>query len=316
MKKILFIFSILVFVGFHCIGQQIVMSSQYMINDFAINPAVAGTKAYSPLVIDVRRQWMGIREAPLAQHLSYHTSVGSGLGVGGYLFNDVAGPSRRTGLLGAISKQINTSTNTKLSMAIAGSLSQFIFDRDKMITEDPDDITVARYSTNQLVPDIAIGAKWYGEKYHVGVSMYNLLQTRLDLFDVMTAVTSNLRRTVYVSGSYIIAPSRKSKLVFEPSTVLRFMFDAPFQFDVNLRAIYNKRVWGGISYRYKDAIAFMIGFSTSRFGVGYSYDLNTSRLNSYNSGSHEITLTFRGRNKHATGPPSGMFNSYECPTFN
>ena len=44
-------------------GQQIALNSQYLFNDFAINPAIAGTKSYAPLSISFRRQWMGIDEA-------------------------------------------------------------------------------------------------------------------------------------------------------------------------------------------------------------------------------------------------------------
>ncbi len=57
-------------------SQQIGLTSQYLFNDFAINPAVAGTKSYSPLSISFRRQWLGIDEAPVTQNLMYHTFLG------------------------------------------------------------------------------------------------------------------------------------------------------------------------------------------------------------------------------------------------
>lgn len=78
-------------------SQQIGITSQYLLNDFSINPAVAGTKSYSPLSISFRRQWTGIDEAPVTQNLMYHTSLGESAGFGGHVFNDASGPSRRTG---------------------------------------------------------------------------------------------------------------------------------------------------------------------------------------------------------------------------
>ena len=57
-------------------SQQIGITSQYLLNDFSINPAVAGTKSYSPLSVSFRRQWTVIDEAPVTQNLMYHTSLG------------------------------------------------------------------------------------------------------------------------------------------------------------------------------------------------------------------------------------------------
>ena len=59
MKRI-FITSICLLIILTYKSQQNSMTSQYLFNDFAINPAVAGTKSYSPLSISFRRQWVGI----------------------------------------------------------------------------------------------------------------------------------------------------------------------------------------------------------------------------------------------------------------
>ena len=56
-------------------AQQLPLFSQYMMNDFYINPAVAGTKDYAPIVIGVHKQWVGMKEAPSTQTLSGHTSL-------------------------------------------------------------------------------------------------------------------------------------------------------------------------------------------------------------------------------------------------
>lgn len=297
-------------------GQQIVMNSMYMFNDFAINPAVAGTKNFSPITIGFRRQWLGIREAPVAQHVSYHGHVGANVGAGGYLYNDVAGATRRTGIMGAMSMQFATTYNTRISFGIAGSFSQYVLDREKLFTEEPNDPTVENYGTNMLVPDIAAGLHWYGNKHHIGISAYNLIQAKTDLFDLITPVTNTLDRTIYINGSYLIERDRRSKFSLEPSALLRLMFNAPLQFDVNLRAIFDHQYWIGASYRFQDAISIMAGFELGFFGFGYAYDINTSALQSFNSGSHEIILIFR-TNKGAGEKLkwSNRNRVYECPAF-
>ncbi|CAG5080297.1 PorP/SprF family type IX secretion system membrane protein [Parvicella tangerina] len=297
-------------------GQQFIMNSQYMVNAFAINPAAAGTKTYAPLVLDVRRQWTGIREAPVGQHLSYHTNISKQFGVGGYLFNDVAGPSRRTGFMAALSTQLKMNRSTYLSLGLGGSLSQYVFDRDKLVTEEANDPTVFDYTTNLLIPDLSGGVKLFGQNYHLGFSLFNVLQTKVDLFDVMTPVTNDLQRTVYLTGSYLMTLSEQGGLYLEPSAVARIMVNAPFTFDVNTRVIHISGVWAGASYRFKDAVALMIGYAGPKIGISYSYDINTSPLNDYNSGSHEITLTYKSRNKHGQRDfGGGKYKVINCPTF-
>lgn len=315
MRKLLYILAVMIISSFSY-GQQFIMNSQYMVNAFAINPAAAGTKTYAPLVLDVRRQWTGIREAPVGQHISYHTNISKQFGAGGYLFNDVAGPSRRTGFMGAVSSQLKVNKEAYLSLGIGGSLSQYVFDRDKLVTEEADDPTVYNYATNLLIPDLSFGVKYFSQNYHLGFSMFNLLQTKVDLFDVMTPVTSTLQRTMYFTGSYLI-PLRKDNTFFlEPSAVGRVMFNAPFTFDLNTRLIHYSGIWGGVSYRFKDAIALMIGYGGSKMGISYSYDVNTSALKGYNSGSHEVTLTYKSKNRYGDRDfGGGKYRVLNCPIF-
>jgi hypothetical protein len=70
------------------------------------------------------------------------------------------------------------------------------------------------------------------------------------------------------------------------------------QVDLNGLLEYNNFIWGGLSYRYTDAVAAMAGVNWAPGTIpgtvraGYAYDINTSRLRSGNSGSHEIFLQY------------------------
>jgi len=298
-------------------GQQIVMHSNYMVNGLPLNPAVAGTKTFAPLVLGFRRQWTGIREAPVAQHLSYHNYVAEQIGVGIYAFNDVAGPARRTGMMGSFSLQIKSSYKTRLSFGLAGSFSQFMLDRDKLITEDPADQVVLERTTNQFVPDLAAGLHWYGQQFHLGISIFNVIQTKTDLFDIMTPVSSTLDRTLYANASYRFGAGNDKSLSFEPSAILRLMKNAPLQFDISGRIFYDQQYYIGSSYRFKDALAILLGFNGPKIGIGYAYDLGLSSLNSYHSGSHEIVVTFKTRNNNQNSNNRSSFSNriYDCPSF-
>jgi len=53
---------------------------------------------------------------------------------------------------------------------------------------------------------------------------------------------------------------------------------------------YNNKVWGGVTYRFNDAIGILLGMTIKDVNVGYSYDIPTSRLGS--TGSHEIMVKY------------------------
>ena len=309
---------ILLFICFNTIeAQQIVMHSNYMVNGLPLNPAVAGTKTFAPIVLGFRRQWTGIREAPVAQHLSYHTYVAEQVGVGIYAFNDVAGPARRTGMMGAFSLQVKSSYKTRLSFGFAGSFSQFMLDRDKLITEEPGDLVVLERTTNQFVPDLAAGIHWYGHQFHFGLSLFNIIQTKTDLFDIMTPVSTTLDRTIYANASYRFGANNENTLSLEPAGIIRIMTNAPIQFDLSARIFYDQQYYIGGSYRFKDALAILLGFNGPKIGIGYAYDLGVSNLNGYHSGSHEIVVTFKTRNNNKNTNNRSNFSNriYDCPSF-
>ena len=299
MKKLLLLF--IITFSFSCVeGQQIALNSQYMFNSFAINPAVAGTKNYSPLTFTFRRQWMGMDEAPVTQNLLAHTFIGKSVGAGVHLFNDAAGPTRRTGLSTAFSYQVKTGASSKLSFGLSASLTQYVLDRDRLITEIPGDVAVMNNTNNQLIPDFNFGLYWYGERHYLGVTAFHLMESKSDLFDLTTPVTNTLDRAFYGNAGYIF--SIGSNFAIEPSVLFRYMLNAPFQLDGNMRFVIKDTYWLACSYRMDDAIAIMIGADFGPFEMGYSYDLGMSDMKAYNDGTHEVYLGIK-MNKNAKKTP-------------
>jgi len=66
-KKILAVIALAVLlclVALRGYGQQLPVYSQYMMNKFLINPAVAGSEGYTAFNLTSRKQWLGIKDAP------------------------------------------------------------------------------------------------------------------------------------------------------------------------------------------------------------------------------------------------------------
>jgi hypothetical protein len=80
---------------------------------------------------------------------------------------------------------------------------------------------------------------------------------------------------------------------FENSVMMLYTNGVPFYFDYTLRLHIQKVLLTGVSIRLKDAVAVHLGVNLkNQFQIAYSYDIITSPLRKYNSGSHEISLVF------------------------
>lgn len=87
----------------------------------------------------------------------------------------------------------------------------------------------------------------------------------------------------------------KKKKIFElqPSAMVRYADPVPFQYTAMLKGTFDKKVWMGILYRSDDAIGISAGVTLKeRFSIGYGYDYTLSKMSNYQSGSHEVMLSF------------------------
>ena len=85
-------------------GQQDPQYTQYMYNPLVINPAYAGNRGVTSILLLHRSQWVGLDGAPRTQNLSVHSPIGLGkVGLGFSLVNDALGPARETNFSGDFS---------------------------------------------------------------------------------------------------------------------------------------------------------------------------------------------------------------------
>ena len=94
----------------------------------------------------------------------------------------------------------------------------------------------------------------------------------------------------YLSGGYSfdLSPS----LSLKPALHIK-SDGASTQLDINANFHYKDIVWLGASYRLQDAIVIMAGVNLFKgLRIGYSYDVTTSPIKTYSSGSHEIMLGY------------------------
>ncbi|MBP8822627.1 MAG: type IX secretion system membrane protein PorP/SprF [Flavobacteriales bacterium] len=270
-------------------AQQLPQLSQYNSFDYLYDPAVAGSRPWFELRSAHRNQWVGIQDAPRTFMLSATTPLAANMGLGGYIFTDHVGPSRRTGVQFSYAYHLRINEEIRLGMGLSFGLLQFLMDGSKIQFHDPDEPLMDDQVRGELMPDATFGAYLYHENWWFGATAPQLLRNKVRFFEVHDPTNSLLAAHYYAMGGYRFALGDDIKL--EPSFLLKYVSPVPPKVDLTATVRYRDMVWLGATYRTEDALSFMVGYWLKQtFQFGYSYDLTTTALKGYTSGTHEVML--------------------------
>jgi type IX secretion system PorP/SprF family membrane protein len=266
-----------------------------MFNNYLTNPAVAGTNNFYQMKVNGRYQWIGINDAPQTVSMSmYGPHQDKSMGWGGYLYNDVTGPTSKLGIMGSYAYNMSINSDIRVSGGLSFGFLQYKVDGSKLsLGENADyssDPAIFKSTQSAFTPDATIGFYLYSSQYFVGISAHQLFGQRLKLYSDPIGV-NRLRQHILVSGSYMIALNRDYQI--EPGLLLKYMFKSPFQFELNGKVTYRKQMWGGLSYRFKDSFSILIGYNyKKKYLFGYSFDYSYTGIRQYQAGSHEIMVGY------------------------
>ncbi|MEO8587784.1 MAG: type IX secretion system membrane protein PorP/SprF [Flavobacteriales bacterium] len=285
-------------------AQQLPQLTQYQFNDYVFNPAVAGSRPFFELRSGHRYQWVGIQDAPRTFTLSGTTPLGKNMGVGGYLFTDIVGPTRRTGVQFSYAYHLRLTDDLKLSLAVSGGLLQFLIDGSKIDLHDQGDPTMDDQLRGELEPDAKFAFYLYHPHFWFGACAPQLLHNKVYFFDTQSETLSRMENHYYITGGYRFLLGEDWKL--EPSFMVKYVAPVPAKIDLTATVRYKDAFWLGGSYRTNDAWCAMVGcWIKQNFQFGYSYDIITSNLNNYSTGTHELMLAITiGRPATTAAAPS------------
>jgi len=285
------VFLVLLLVSFTSTAQQMPQYTQYILNDFALNPAIAGTQDYYQVKSNYRSQWTGIVDAPVTYILSvYGPHKSKDMGFGGLVFNDVTGPTSRAGLYLSYAYNIKIKNDIRLSLGLSAGLLQFKIDGSKIkLHDDVPDPSLGSSVLTDYIPDATAGLYLYASKYFFGFSTNQLLNNKINFDEYEDLGVNKLANHYYLSGGYNY--DIDSDWEIQPSLLVKKMKPVPMQFDINAKATYKKMAWFGLSYRTKDALSVLIGYNyQDQLFLGYSYDITLSDLKKYSKTTHEIMI--------------------------
>ncbi len=339
MKKILII-------AIGCLSSAIVLAqakpfyTQYILNNYILNPGVTGIENYTDIKLSNRNQWTGINGAPVTSYFSIHAPIGktdlrtsatsfevpgenprgqrlweeytppdAHHGIGFIAMNDKAGYINRWSLNASYAYHIPLSVKTTLSAGINAGFTSVNLDRSKIewANLDPNDpaIGISTGELKKLKPEIGAGLWLYSARYFLGVSALNIIPGKAKF------VNNDKYGTYYTPNYFLTAGYRFSltdDVMVMPSVMMQYWQPQLAGLHTNVKLQYLDKVWVGGSYRFSDLISgysAMAGLNISNtMNISYAYEnATTSRLRTYTKNTHEITIGFIIGNKYSQACP-------------
>lgn len=345
MKKLLLLFASL-YMGCIAIAQQRSHYTQYILNNYILNPALSGIENYTDVKISVRDQWVGMDGGPRTVYFTMHGPIGKkdyktsatsfGVpgenprgnsywesytasephhGVGMSIVNDKTGNFNRFSANLSYAYHLGLNARTNLSAGFAAGISSVGLNADgkAFFGSNPSDPAIggaAAKELRKLKPDLSVGVWLYGADYFIGVSGQQVIPQKLSYVDDATfKLKGRLIPHIFLTGGYRFLLNDDINAI--PSVMVKYIsgaFKNDYQGEVNLKLQYRDLLWGGASYRQFDGYAAMVGFNVANtFNAGYSYDFTTSDLRTYSRGTHELVIGFLIGNKYGDTCPRNVW---------
>jgi type IX secretion system PorP/SprF family membrane protein len=337
MKKLLFI--PVLFVCVQLMGQQRPHYTQYILNNYILNPALSGIENYTDVKLSVRDQWVGLKGAPKTTYFSIQAPIGKGdyrtsstsfevpgqnprgryywenytaaephHGIGMTIVNDRTGSFNRFTANATYAYHLGLTPTMNLSAGFSAGITNVSIDKSKQDfsgTGDPyDPATGANISgeLNRIRPDLGVGLWLYSKDYFIGLSAQQIIPQKLTFTDDATYMgKGRLIPHMFLTAGYRFLLGEDVNMI--PSVMIKYVNGSSennFQPEANLKMQYRDLFWLGGSYRYQNGYAAMAGLNVSNtFNVGYAYDITTTAINTVSKGTHEFVVGFIIGNKYS-----------------
>jgi type IX secretion system PorP/SprF family membrane protein len=325
-------------------GQAKSAYSQYVLNNYILNPAVAGIENYTDIKISTRNQWTGIPGAPITTYISINGPIGKSdyrtnatsfavpghnprgneywdeyssaasphHGVGLIASNDRAGYINRWNITATYAYHKPLGAKVTLAAGFNAGISGINIDRSKATFSDGEPDLAFGLATGQIrkiTPEFGAGLWLYSARLFGGVSVLNIIPgkakfTTADKYG--TYYTPNFFATV----GYRVGLGDDFSVI--PSVNLQYWEPQLLGAHLNAKVQYLDKAWLGGSYRYSDFLkgySAMAGFYISNIlNASYSYEVATdTRLRTYTGNTHEIMIGFTLGNKYGDNCPRNIF---------
>jgi type IX secretion system PorP/SprF family membrane protein len=300
-KGFIVFLSLILSLGIHnqLFAQQDPMYTHFMFNKLVYNPGFAGSnKEFICTTFLFHNQWTGfsgkgvasnnVGDAPQTLTFSIHGPIRRILsGAGLYVIQDQLGFEKTISINAALSVKKEFRFGT-IQLGLNGGMIQKSINGDWIYPDDPNDPKVPKGNQSDMIPDLGVGLYAFTDRYYIGISGQHLIPGN---FQWGSAIDELVMHFYLIGGYNWIVPFNPNFEV-QPTVLIKNDF-AKLQFDINANILYKNKFWGGLQYREGGDISLLLGLKLSpQLKFGYSYDIGTSKLRSYHSGTHEIMINY------------------------
>ena len=279
-------------------AQQIFKISNFTQHNFLYNPAASGANDRASVGMVYRSMWSGIAGGPKTEIIygdKYFAA--KKVGVSAVIYNDVTGPTSRSGGNVNLSYSVDFENGQRLMFGLGGQVLQFRVDKaqitDALSSNGIDPLLAGSGTT--VKGDADAGVYYKSNKLNVGISAMQLIQTKLDLIKG-TSGTDNqgkLYRHYFLMADYNWQVDDADVLV--PNILIKYLPNSPTEFEGGVRLEHQKLIWVGFNYHYKQDVTGYIGINATKdLSIGYSFDHYNQPLNTFDGGNnaHELFLRY------------------------
>ena len=329
------------------IAQQRPHYTQYILNNYIINPAITGIENYTDMKVSVRDQWVGLTGAPRTTYFTIPGPIGKGddyrtsatsydvpgenprgreywrsytaarphHGLGMSIINDKTGSFNFFSMSASYAYHLGLSPRTNLSGGFSAGFTKVSIDRgmhDFNGNGDPTDPATGGGITGnlkKLKPNLAVGLWLYSRDYFLGFAAQQVIPQKLSFVDDAAILTQGR----FVPHLFLEGGVRfllTDDINFTPSVMVKYINGSSknnFQPEGNLKFQYRDLFWVGGTYRYENGYAGMIGLN-----VGNTFNIGYA----YDFTTTAINTVSRGTHELVVGFLLGNKYSEKCPRCN
>jgi type IX secretion system PorP/SprF family membrane protein len=281
------------------LAQQDVLSTQFMFNKLAVNPAFAGNSESANITAIMRDQWTGFEGAPKSQALSVNFPKFGKVGIGINISRQTVGVSEKLTFDGIYAYRFKVNNGIlSMGMSFSGRYFKQDFSDPKLVLIHPyyEDSAIdgALYSTR--IFNVGFGVYYSDNRFYLGASVPRLIRADID-YKPGTKKSYEVRHIYFMTGG---AMDITNKIVVMPQLLGRWAENSPYNLDLNLGFLFYDRFYvastlrtGGTSEDWFESADFILGFHLTRnIFFATSYDVTMTPLKKYENGSLELLLQY------------------------
>ncbi len=285
-------------------AQQQTQFTNILLHQYLYNPAFAGSFKGMQFNVGYRHQWAGFDGAPRVYMASGYGTLKKKpeMAVGGMVINDQLGLLNRTSVYGSYSYHLKLNEEWKMGFGMSLGYVQFNVKLYNAKPYDRQDEFISSNILNANTYDANAGFYLYSKKFFFGLSGQQLPSAKIYWPSEFGRLTPHFYT---YTGYNFTLDKKKKEYTLQPMFLMRFASPAPYELEYNLKLTYKNMLWIATSFRHartatnlakkwqNNSFCGLLGVTVSKqFTLGYSYDFGLSNIQRYNTGSHEVILSY------------------------